>query len=60
MSYRAPVPEMLFTLRHVIGLDSVDPDDAEAILSELSSPQALSPTFKPKCSMTQTVVKWHS
>ena len=34
MSYRAPVPEMLFTLRHVAGLDAVDPDDAEAILTE--------------------------
>ena len=32
MSYRAPVPEMLFTLRHVAGLDGVDPDDAEARL----------------------------
>ena len=34
MSYRAPVPEMLFTLRHVAGLEAVDPDDAEAILGE--------------------------
>ncbi|MFC6788716.1 acyl-CoA dehydrogenase [Methylobacterium komagatae] len=34
MSYRAPVSEMLFTLRHVSGLDGVDPDDAEAILNE--------------------------
>ena len=34
MSYRAPVPEMLFTLRHVAGLDAVDPEDAEAILTE--------------------------
>ncbi len=34
MSYRAPVPEMLFTLRHVTGLDGVEPEDAEAILTE--------------------------
>ncbi|MDP4024406.1 acyl-CoA dehydrogenase [Methylobacterium sp. NEAU 140] len=34
MSYRAPVPEMLFTLRHVAGLEAVDPEDAAAILTE--------------------------
>ena len=35
MSYRAPVPEMLFTLRHVAGLDGGrSPTDAEAILDE--------------------------
>lgn len=34
MSYRAPVAEMLFTLRHVVGLDGFDAEDAEAILSE--------------------------
>ncbi|GMA75274.1 hypothetical protein GCM10025880_16910 [Methylorubrum aminovorans] len=42
MSYRAPVEEMAFTLRHVAGLDAVlahsgaeiGPDDALAILEE--------------------------
>ncbi len=43
MTYRAPVAEMLFALRHVAGLDAVlaasphgelGPEDAEAILSE--------------------------
>ncbi|WP_375462845.1 acyl-CoA dehydrogenase [uncultured Methylobacterium sp.] len=37
MSYRAPVSEMVFTLRHVAGLDgagAVTPADAEAILTE--------------------------
>ncbi|WP_342166732.1 acyl-CoA dehydrogenase [Methylobacterium sp. SD21] len=34
MSYRAPVSEMLFALRHVSGLEGVDPDDAQAILTE--------------------------
>ncbi|MGU3536970.1 acyl-CoA dehydrogenase [Methylobacterium sp. A54F] len=43
MSYRAPVPEMAFTLRHVAGLDAVlaggrhadlTAEDAEAVLSE--------------------------
>lgn len=34
MSYRPPVAEMLFTLRHVAGLGGVDPEDAQAILSE--------------------------
>jgi len=34
MSYRAPVAEILFTLRHVAGLGGVDPEDAQAILTE--------------------------
>ena len=36
MSYRAPVSEMVFTLRHVSGLpgDAVSPEDAEAVLTE--------------------------
>jgi alkylation response protein AidB-like acyl-CoA dehydrogenase len=34
MSYRAPVSEMLFTLRHVVGFEGIDADDAEAILTE--------------------------
>lgn len=34
MSYRAPVAEMLFTLRHVAGLGGVEPEDAQAILTE--------------------------
>lgn len=34
MSYRAPVAEMLFTLRHVAGLNGIDPEDAQAILTE--------------------------
>ncbi|MCJ2011303.1 acyl-CoA dehydrogenase [Methylobacterium sp. J-076] len=34
MSYRAPVAEMLFTLRHVAGLEGIDPEDAQAILTE--------------------------
>ncbi|WP_375453585.1 acyl-CoA dehydrogenase [uncultured Methylobacterium sp.] len=37
MSYRAPVSEMVFTLRHVAGLDgsgALSPEDAEAILTE--------------------------
>ena len=34
MSYRAPVAEMLFALRHVVGLDGFDAEDAGAILTE--------------------------
>ncbi|MBE7249307.1 MAG: acyl-CoA dehydrogenase family protein, partial [Actinomycetospora chiangmaiensis] len=34
MSYRAPVAEMLFTLRHAVGMDGIDAEDAEAILTE--------------------------